>query len=219
MKKTNLSVFFILILLVIFSCSKDNELENSNINAQESFVELSQVKKIAEEIYFETKTNSIAGKSNSTKSTKRTIEDINEVKNEKGKISFYVINYNEGGFILLSADKRTEPILGFSVNGKFDIDENSYPLGLKFWIKDAKKQITDIQNSNIEQSEKDKLAWKLVQYAIANSNIFAKEPPVECYEHTVTYTVGPLLSTTWFQTGGFNDAYPISHAMDLICRF
>ncbi|MDO5969949.1 C10 family peptidase [Flavivirga aquimarina] len=210
-KHTKRSAFFILILLVIFSCSKDNELnelENSNINLQENSVELSQVKEIAEEIYFATKTNSSASKGNTVKSEKRTIEAINEVRNEKGKTSFYVINYNEGGYILLSADKRTQPILGYSESGKFEVDEDSYPLGLKLWMKDAKSQITDIQNSNIEQSEKEKQAWKQVQYEIASSSssILAKEEPFECYEHTETITVGPLLSSTWYQTGAFNDA-------------
>jgi len=208
MKKTKRSVFFILILLAIFSCSKDNDLENSNFNAQENFVELSQVKKIAYEINFDTKTTSISSKGVPVKSTKRTIKAIDEVKNEKGKVSFYVINYNEGGFILLSADKRTEPILGFSKSGNFELDEDSYPLGLKFWMKDAKKQITDIQNSNIQQSEKDKRAWELVENAIAGSNIFAKEAPPtpECYDHDVTVYKGPLLSSTWGQLGVFNDA-------------
>lgn len=206
MKKKQ-SVILILILIALFSCSKEDQIENSNINVQENFVELAQVKEIANGINFETKNNSTASKGTNIKSSKRTIEAINEVRNEEGKISFYIINYIEGGFILLSADKRTEPILGFSKNGKFVFDEDSYPLGLKFWMKDAKKQITDIQNSNIQQSEKDKLAWEYVQYAIANSSVFAKEPPPnECYDHSETITVGPLLSTTWHQTGGFNDA-------------
>ena len=205
-KQLKQSAFFILFLLAIFSCSKDNELENSNINAQKNYVELSQAKEIASEIFFETKNNSFKSKGIAVKSSIKTIETINEAKNDKGKTSFYIINYNEGGFLLLSADKRTEPILGFSENGKFDIDENSYPPGLKIWVKDAKKQITEIQNSNIEQSEKDKLAWKQVQYLIASSNLFAKEPPIECYDHTETITVGPLLSTVWEQEGGFNDA-------------
>jgi hypothetical protein len=187
------SAFFILILLAIFSCSKEEELGNSNINEQKNFIELSKANEIASGIFFETKTNSIASKGITLEPAKRTIETINDVKNDEGKTSFYIINYDEGGFILLSADKRTQPILGYSENGKFELDENYYPSGLKFWIKDTKKQITDIQNSNIEQSEKDKLAWDLVQFAIANSSIFAKEPPIEeCYDHTETYTVGDL---------------------------
>ncbi len=208
MKKTKRPLFFILILLTIFSCSKDSELENSNIIEQENYVELTQVKEIAREIFFETKTNSIKSKGITVKSLKKTIKNINEAKNEKGKTSFYVINYIEGGFLLLSADKRTEPILGFSENGKFELNENSYPPGLKIWVKNTKKQITEIQNSNLEQSEKDKQAWKQVQFLLASSSLSARVLPTECYDHTETITIGPLLSSTWYQTGAFNDALP-----------
>ena len=194
-------------MLVIFSCSKDNELENSNINTQENFVKLSQAKEIAGEIFFETKSNSTASRGITDEFTTRAVETIDEVKNEKGKTSFYIINYTEGGFILLSADNRTQPILGFSEVGKFEV--NAYPLGLKSWIKNAKKQITDIQDSNIKQSKNEKAAWEQVQDMLSSQNIFSKPPPDDCYEHTDVYTIGPLLSSTWYQWGGFNDALPI----------
>jgi len=207
-KQTKRSVFFILIFLAIFSCSKDNELENSNINLQDYFVELSQVKEIVGNLLFETNTKASSSKSISVNPSKKTIKKINEVKNEKGKISFYVINYNEGGFVLLSSDKRTQPILAYSEKGKFDLDENSLPAGLKIWIKNTKKQITDIQNSNIKQSKRDNLAWKQVESTL--QNIVGNKPPPEeeCFDWTNTITRGPLLNTTWNQQWGFNDALP-----------
>jgi len=78
-------------------------------------------------------------------------------------VSFYIINYNEGGFVLLSADKRAQPIIGFPENDNFLVDFESMPEGLQFWIDDTKKQITDIQNSDLKQSEKDKNAWGNIQ--------------------------------------------------------
>lgn len=139
------------------------------------------------------------------------------MKNEKGKTSFYVINYDEGGFVLLSADKRVQPIIGYAEEGEFIVDQDSYPLGLEFWINDAKKQITDIQNSSIEQTENDKLAWSKIQIlSTENSESITGRPPTDpdepggdpCYAHTVSHTTGPLLSSRWYQTGGFNDALP-----------
>jgi hypothetical protein len=212
-EQTKRLVFYVFILLLIFSCSKDNDIENSNIYTEqfeEYFVDLSQAKEIAEGIFFKNKTNSTtASKSSSTESTTRTVETINEIKSAQGRTSFYVINYNEGGYILLSADNRIQPILAFSENNEFNIDENLYPPGLKFWMNDTKKQITDIQHSNIEQSEKIKFAWDEVETALETSSqsMFAKEGPIEeCYEHTEIITVGPLLNSTWYQTGGFNSA-------------
>lgn len=216
-KQLKWSVLLIFVLLLIFSCSKDNELEDTTINLDENFVNLLHAKEIAGEIYFKNKTNSSKSKqSDNSESTKKTIKNLNEIKNEKGKTSFYTINYNEGGFIILSADKRIEPIIGYSENGKFDTDEDLYPLGLKFWIEDTKKQITGVQNSNLRQSDAIKLTWEKVEHFLTGStnSIFAKpvNPAPDCYEHEVNVTVGPLLYSTWGQSGGFNDALP-----DIIC--
>ncbi|NLP59420.1 C10 family peptidase [Lutibacter sp. B1] len=209
MKKTKQQLFIVLFLLTIFSCSKDSEMDNTNLLAEQNHVDLIQIKKIAGEMLFETSNTSIKSNVPNAKSLKKTIKDINEAKNEYGNTSFYVINYIEGGFILLSADKRTEPILGFSEKGNFILNENSFPPGLKFWVKNTKKQITDIQNSNIEQSENNKIAWEQVQFQLSTSQLSAIAPPGdECFDHTVTITKGPLLSTTWHQLGVFNDALP-----------
>ncbi|MCU4165189.1 C10 family peptidase [Carboxylicivirga caseinilyticus] len=209
--KTNKLVLYILILFLTISCSKEKEIEDSVNVIDKNFIELSLVRKIAEEVNFDNKDypNCVI-KSTSSKSTKRTIMTVNEVKNENEKTSFYVINYIEGGFIIVSADKRTTPILAFSENGDFDFKESSFPPGLILWINDTKKQISTIQNSDLEQSKKVKLAWEEVEDAlgILSQSTSVLEPPVVCYQHTETVTVGPFLNSTWYQTGGFNDALP-----------
>jgi len=45
-KHTRQSVFLIIILLLLFSCSEDHGIENTNIISQENFVELSQAKEV-----------------------------------------------------------------------------------------------------------------------------------------------------------------------------
>lgn len=190
-----------------FSCSKDSELKNTKILSHENFVELSTIKEIASGIIFPVENDSLNLKATTTLT--KSVNTIEEVKNISGQPSFYVVNYNEGGFIILSADKRTQPILGFSVTNRFIVDESSYPPGLKFWMDDAKNQIYDIQISYIEQTPKEKIAWELVQQSIINEVNSTKNEPIEdCYEHTEIYTKGPLTSTLWYQTGGFNDALP-----------
>ncbi len=204
-KQTKLPAIFIFILLLMFSCSKINKVEDSSIIEQENFVELSLAKEIAGEIYFENKINpTIVNKSSSAKLTRRTLETINEVTNERGKTSFYVANYSEGGFIILSADKRTQPILASSENGEFVIDENSYPPGLKLWMEGVKKQIADVQDANIEQSEANKFAWKEVQNALVTPS--SQSLSTKASSGGIAPYVRPLLSTIWDQLGGFNDA-------------
>ena len=166
-------------------------IEDESLNLNENFVELSEVQKIAESLNFSTnkaKKKSISKNNEQNKNVK----EIKEIKNNSQKVNFYIINYVEGGFVLLSADKRTQPILGFSDKGNFSLEDKDIPEGLQFWVNDAKKQISDIQNSQIKQSKKEKKAWD----------------EEGCTENTETITVGPLLNTTWHQQGGFNDALP-----------
>lgn len=202
-------------ILLILSCSENNEnSQNSNALAQEYFVGISTAKRIATNIKYNKTSvkNSIKGKKNISEFIQKTISEINEIKDENLKTSFYVINYVEGGFLLLSSDKRTTPILGFSEKGRFVIDENSYPLGLRFWVNDTKKQIKEIQNSKISQTAVNKKAWDYVKNTVlaSNQNLTSKlePPPVKCYEHNETLIVGPLLSSHWTQTDGYNDSLP-----------
>ncbi|MHB0755334.1 C10 family peptidase [Polaribacter sp. M15] len=204
-------LFYCIILASVFACSKDDHFETEDFLLEENFIELSFVKKISKEILFEDKKNiNKSTKSKKLIDQKRTPKDISEVKNDKNKTTFYVINYNEGGYILLSADKRTQPILGFSEKGEFIVNDNIYPIGLKFWVKDVKKRIGDIQDSDIKQSKKNKLAWEEVQYALTTESrsAFAKVIDPGCTNYTETIQVGPLMSSSWRQNLGFNDALP-----------
>lgn len=207
-------IFIIFITLLILSCSDgiNGDLENVNTDNEESFIDLSQAKEIGAGILFNEesdsptpkKSNSVKATKKTPKSSKRTIKAINEIKNDEGITSFYIINYNEAGFIILSSDKRTQPILAFSEEGTFNVDENSYPDGLKYWLTDTKKQIADIQISNIEQSRENKLAWQEVQNSLTTLSKYKPlhEPPEDCYNHSEIEKVEPLLNSTWEQRGG-----------------
>jgi hypothetical protein len=202
--KKKRQVFLILFVFVLFSCSKDIDVENKNNFINENFVALSQVNDIANSILYPIKENRT--KSENKQIYSKTVSNVAEIKNHNNKTSFYIVNYNEGGFVILSADKRTQPILGFSVSNKFVVEENSFPEGLDFWINDTKQRIADIQESNLEQTDNEEIAWRLVKEAIIQQVSTEKNVPLEdCYEHTETYTKGPLLNTRWYQTGGFND--------------
>lgn len=197
-------------LFLIISCSKEIDaglLKSSSIN--ENFVELSTAEEIAGSISFDKK-DIFLRKNGSAANITKTITNINEVKNDSGSTSFYIINYNEGGFILLSADNRINPILAFSENGIFSVDENTHAAGLKYWITETAKQIDDLQHSNAKQNEIIKMLWKNIalQSKTTTPNMSAKPPVEECYDHTETNIVGPFLNMTWNQQGTFNDALP-----------
>jgi len=208
-KKTKQLTVLIFVLLLAFSCSKNNEIENTKLSSvQENFVDLSLTKEIASVISLPELKEGLILKS--AKTSTKSIKSIDEFKNKGKRTSFYVINYNEGGFIILSADKRTPPILGFSLDNNFDVDESSYASsGLEFWIEDTEEQIYEIQNSDMEQTELQKKVWDYIQKSkpsgLKSTN---NEPPENCYEHEEIYTKGPLTSLIWWQTGAFKSALP-----------
>ncbi|WP_316632816.1 C10 family peptidase [uncultured Flavobacterium sp.] len=200
--------FFILVLLVIFSCSKENDLGDSTKVSQENFVELSRAKEIGSEISFKSNaSNSHTGKS----TIKKRIEAVDEVKNDIGNTVFYVINYIEGGYVILSADNRAQPIIAFSEDDKFAVDKGKdvlYPDGLKSWVANAKGQITAIQKSMIKQTEKERLIWSQVSEVLVSRNLLQQAPSDKCYNRVTTDTKGPFLAVFWDQQKGFNSAMP-----------
>ena len=209
MKHNRISKWLLIFIsLILFSCSKDNEQEGSGKTAEENFVGLLMAKEIGSGISFKAKENLVTNKSSSDGTQKKNIERIDEVKNVKGKTVFYVINYVEGGYIILSSDNRMQPIIAFSEEGKFSVNENAYSEGLKSWMKSSEAQITAIQNSHVKQTEAHKLAWRQVKNILVNQNLFAKVPTDQCYEHTETEIKGPYLNTTWEQRNGFNYLLP-----------
>lgn len=209
---------FVLSLFFLFSCSKDDEFSSSKGMDSENAVGLSMAKEIGSEILFKAnKNNPYSGKNNLN--VKKKIETIDEFKNEIGTTVFYVINYVEGGYVILSADNRTQPIIGFSEDNKFVFDDKknqSFPLELKNWIENVKKHISDIQTSKLKQTEEQRLIWKQVKNMMVNNvnSMTAKRnavaiadiPNPVCYEHVESRSQGPFLKTKWYQFDGFNDA-------------
>lgn len=64
---------------------------------------------------------------------------------------FYVFNQSQDqGFVIVSADDRSAPILGYADKGSFEI--NNIPVGLKDLLKSYEKQISYAVKNNIGQS-------------------------------------------------------------------
>ena len=56
--------------------------------------------------------------------------------------SFYIFNVEGGGFVIVSGDDRTEDVLGYSYEGKIDMD--NIPPNLKFWLEGYDQQIKSL---------------------------------------------------------------------------
>lgn len=102
-----------------------------------------------------------------------------------GHPSFYVFNYGENsGYVIVSADDRLRPILGYVDQGSFDI--NKIPENMKHWINGYNTQIqsflTDPAAANVK--------------AASTRSVADKEP------------IPALIKTKWNQSAPYNNMTP-----------
>ena len=96
--------------------------------------------------------------------------------------AFYVFNCQPKGFVIVAADDRMRPILGYSTESKFDVvaAEEGANVFLDAYISDLEIAISE----NIEQ-------------------------PYEMDLSRDNRTIGPLCSSVWHQTQLYNDQCPV----------
>lgn len=144
------------------------------------------------------------GRTDNANSTFKDIERVFEVPDENGNPSFYIVNYVDEGFIIISADNRTNPIRAFSVENKFPLDEQDYPMGLINWLLETNDLISDIRLLDAQETQSVAQAWDVCEMQKIIQPIDDGGCGGGGCENRYT-TVGPLLSTTWEQTSGYND--------------
>ncbi len=108
----------------------------------------------------------------------------------KNKATFYVVNFEESGFVIVSADDRVNPILGYSL-------KNSLPRKLKnpavkYWLDRYSKEIKHIISKKTDNTQ------TLKKWNDIINNKFVKG----------TKAVAPMLSTAWDQGSGYNTYVP-----------
>jgi len=200
--------FFFLSSILLISCDKqggENVLQpnSSNVNQKIAL-------KIAQSFF--KKENKTGKGINNTK----TIDNIILHKTAKNENAFYVINYKEGGFLIISADNRISPILAFSETDKFDTNLTKTPEPVIDWMESKKEQVQYIIDHNLKQNKNIALEWNkaTTQY---NGTVQKQQPksitgridpdPITCTD--VYITKGPLMITKWDQWGNcFNNLIP-----------
>ena len=118
------------------------------------------------------------------------IENINITNNN---IGMYIVHLNPKGFIIVSSEDRTIPILGYSFSNT--INTNNLPLQLEAILNSYKKSIRYIIENNIPQDSRT--SYLLDQYL---NNNFSSERDVR--------EVTPMITANWNQGGGWNDFCP-----------
>jgi len=106
--------------------------------------------------------------------------------------SFYIFTFEPGGFVIVSADDATIPILGYSFIS--EATENITHPAVKEWMDNYHQQIDYVINHNIDNNETIGLWQNILEKDFAS---FDKGRDVL-----------PLLSTTWNQNWPYNELCP-----------
>ena len=160
------------------------------------------------------------------KSKPKKIRKSRSIEDRKGQAAFYIFDYEgeEGGFSIVSADKREAPILGYSDDGDFDVDNlENLPPALVSWLAMMEEEINATrENKDIASINKQDVALEWNDMILAakalqgtpNGRTNSDPCPqgARCDDGGNTppppVTVGPLLQTTWSQGCGYNDRTP-----------
>lgn len=197
---------FLIGIIFLASCTKDKEpepgLDYTSNPANKVSVET--VMTIANKM----SKNGISSKFN--KSKIKTIKDITEHKTSTENIAFYVINYEQGGFIIIAADNRISPILAYSEKGVFSTGSSKIIPPVAYWMENIEAQVQYTITKDLVQNEHTKLEWDALTTSnttVANkNNTTAKliDPiPTDCPDTTIIK--GPLLTSIWGQGDGYNN--------------
>jgi len=141
---------------------------------------------------------------------KRTIKDYVTVwdKNNKDPY-FHVVNYDSGGYVVISADKRLIPIIGYCDVGHFNKDSLFY--GLAKWFNANASLIQYLRTSGAKQTASVSAQWSNLQCdnpPVKSTAVQQCPPPTPPSTSETTVTVGPLTTTTWDQGSNYNTYCP-----------
>lgn len=193
MKLLNKLAILFLMGIFFLSCQDNNEIDLPLGN--ENQITENDARIIAENIF------SVNGVNKTFEGHSKKVISIKSVPDENdGSNSYFIINYEKGGFLILAGDKRSEPILAYSENNGFPLDLELYPTGLVGWLYETQVKIAKLKSEAKESSDFIKQRW----LELENNNQLKDEDPWEpdCTPYTIIK--GPYLNTTWGQDCGYN---------------
>lgn len=183
--------------------SKNENLEKIN---EENFIPKEDILKNALHIYAECYKSNLSpdAKTYAEQSDiikNKSIEEVHSVNDENNSLpACYIVNFKDGGYLILSGDKRVPETLAFSDEETFPSDSalssgnEEIPLGLRYWLNDMKKAISLLRTGDL--------------------NIFDNPQKANTYGGPIWET--PALTsytapmyTKWGQGNGYNDMCPM----------
>ena len=122
---------------------------------------------------------------NQSRQTSKTVSDVVTERFE-GQNSFYVVNFREGGWVMVSSEDKTIPVLAYSHNGTYRIEDEK-PDGFLFWVAEYKGQVDfarkmeSVRNNEIIDEWKKLLDGEEEKVDVSNTNVISQRGIVYPY--------------------------------------
>lgn len=131
--------------------------------------------------------------------------DISTQRDKQGNLLFYVINYKDGGYELVSGDKRTYPTLASSQTGSIDINSNN--ANINSWVSHISERYNELSfcDSLTSEMEYNIATWefitgkKEISKTKSSRMLYYYIIDFETHSH-YSINKGPLLETQWGQS-------------------
>ena len=204
MKKLLIYLQFLLLALTT-SCQDDvNYPENKRDNehtstTNEMKISIPEAINIADAFF-----GQIDNKPTRTSRTIRSLDVIVDNQNKQTRATadtlFYLFNYEQGGFAVISADKRMAPILAISTEGNFALTDTLSNSGLALFVDNLNKIEANMPN-----------LLNSIPYIPSLPNPI--DPTFPTFETKIHKDIKPLLKhhpRNWAQHSGFNKYCPNS---------
>lgn len=114
----------------------------------------------------------------------------------KNSTSYWVCTFAKGGFVIIAGDDNAFPIIGYSFDSKFDL--NNIPESAQSWLNKVSESIAQIKNKS--NSGSYKIIW----------NKYLNKQEVLKMQKQSIQTVAPFVTTFWDQGVGYNNDCPVN---------
>lgn len=122
-----------------------------------------------------------------------------KIKDINGDLLIFIVNFKEPkGYVALSAESESFPILAFSLEHNFH--ENNMPVGMNFLFEQYKTQIKEIRKKKYISKE-NRERWQKYYSHRKAANIASQT------------IIGPLIPTKWGQNCYYNELLPLNKSM------
>lgn len=127
------------------------------------------------------------------------VMDIQRINDETGRVLIYACNMLPAGFVMVSADDASIPVIGYSFDGAFQPD--NIPGNVQMWIDEYKFQIGFLKDNHIGPDEAIKAEWtRLSADDVTKLDVFTGRD------------VPPLITSKWDQGKYYNEMCPADPA-------